>query len=290
MPVLVLGSFYPFEYFEYALKNKLAVTVASARAAGYIKELASRLKINALCHVKQETGMNRIGSRRPAALEILRTLNNAPYVIVSGVYSHLACTGDAEYTRKQAEYFKDFLAEAAAQKLKTGLAHLAASGGFLNYPGLNFDMVRLGRLAYGLEKGFKPVLSLKSKVVFIKDIRPDTRVGYGGGFVAKRPSKIATIPVGYGDGWPRALSNKAFVLINGQKVPLVGNIAMDMLMADITGLGDIPVGSEAVFIGTQGSQTITAADVAAAAGTIDYEIVTGLSARVPRIKLVKPNT
>ncbi|MDR1123054.1 MAG: alanine racemase [Elusimicrobiota bacterium] len=282
-PVLVLGSVYPFEYFEYAVKNNLAVTIASVRAADYIKDLAAKLKTNVSCHIKQETGMNRIGSRRPAALEMLKILNGAPYIKIGGCYSHFSSADDAAFTAQQAEYFKEFLAQAAALGLQTGLAHIAASGGFLNYKDLGFDMVRLGRIAYGLEEGFKPVMALKSGVVFIKDVRAGACVGYGGVFCAKRPSKIATIPIGYGDGWPRALSGKAEVLIAGKKVPLIGNVAMDMVMADITDLGDIPVGSEVVLIGEQSGARITAAQAAAAAGTIDYEIVTAISARVPRL-------
>ena len=144
-------------------------------------------------------------------------------------------------------------------------------------------MVRLGHLAYGLEDGFKPVLSLRSKVVFIKDVRAGAGISYGHTFAPKTPAKIATIPIGYGDGYHRTLSNKAQVLINGVRCPAVGNITMDMLMADITALGDIPVGSDVVLIGTQGKETISAAELAKLAGTIDYEILTSLTARVPRI-------
>jgi alanine racemase len=261
----------------------LAVTIASARAANYIKDLAAKLKINVSCHIKLETGMNRIGSRRPAALGMLEILNSSPYIKVSGCYSHLSCAEDAAFVARQAEYFKEFLSAASALGMRTGMAHIAASGSFMKYKDLDFDMVRLGRLAYGLEEGFKPVMTLKSGVVFIKDIRAGAGVGYGKAFVAGRPSKIATIPIGYGDGYPRALGNKAFVLIAGRRVPVIGNVAMDMIMADITDLGDIPVGSEVVLIGEQGGARITAAEVAAWAGTVDYEIVTAVSARVPRI-------
>ncbi|MDR0734455.1 MAG: alanine racemase [Elusimicrobiota bacterium] len=282
-PVLVLGSVYPFEYFEYAVKNNLAVTIASARAANYIKDLAAKLKMNVSCHIKLETGMNRIGSRRPAALGMLEILNGAPYIKVGGCYSHLSCAEDVAFAARQAEYFKEFLAAASALGMRTGMAHIAASGGFMKYKDLGFDMVRLGRLAYGLEEGFKPVMTLKSGVVFIKDIRAGAGVGYGKAFVAGRPSRIATIPIGYGDGYPRALGNKAFALVAGRRVPVIGNVAMDMIMADITDLGDIPVGSEVVLIGEQGGARISATEVAAWAGTVDYEIVTAVSARVPRI-------
>lgn len=284
LPVLVLGSIFPFDCFEYALKYGLSVAVASIRAAKYIVELSSKLKITAKCHIKQETGMGRIGSRRPAALEMLRILNSGEYVKVEGCFSHFSSADEsAEYTQKQFGYFKDFLADAAAENLNTGIAHICASSGFLNFKNAIFDMVRLGHLAYGLEDGYKPVLSLKSKVVFIKDVREGTAISYGRKYICKTASKIATIPVGYGDGYHRCLSGKAKVLINGQFCPVLGNITMDMLMADITALGDIPVGSEVVLIGRQGDKEIPAKELAALAGTIDYEILTGIMARVPRI-------
>jgi alanine racemase len=284
LPILILGSIYPFEYFEYALKNNLAVTIGSLRAANYVKDLAAKLKITALCHIKHETGMNRIGSRKPAALEILKTLNYAPYIKVEGVYTHLSCAdSDEAYTMLQAARFKEFLSEAAAQNMQTGKAHISASRAFLKYPDLGFDMIRIGHLAYGLEEEFKPVLSLKSKVVFIKDARANVSVGYERSFTTLRSSKIATIPIGYGDGYRRSLSNKAQVLINGKRVPVIGNIAMDMMTADITELGDIPVGSEVVLIGKSGNDEITAKELADLSGTIDYEILTSITSRVPRI-------
>lgn len=228
--------------------------------------------------------MGRIGSRKPAALEILRILNKSEYVTVEGTFSHFSSAeNDEAYTNTQLEYFKDLLACAEAEGLDTGLAHLAATPGFLNYPKAWFDMVRLGHLAYGLEEGFSPVLSLRSKVVFIKDVRAGAGISYGHTFEPKTPAKIATIPIGYGDGYHRVLSNKAQVLINGVRCPVVGNITMDMLMADITALGDIPVGSDVVLIGAQGKEAITAAELAELAGTIDYEVLTSLTARVPRI-------
>lgn len=288
-PILVLGSIYPFECFEYALKYNLSVAVASIRAAKFIVNLANKLKITAKCHVKQETGMGRIGSRRPAALEILRVLNKGgKYVCVEGCFSHFSSADgktaeDKKYTKKQFEYFKEFLCQAKAEGLNTGLAHISASSGFINYPKYSFDMVRLGHLAYGLEKGYKPVLSLHSKIVFIKDVRKGFCISYGRKHCCKKPSKIATIPIGYGDGFLRSLGNKTNVLIEGKKCPVIGNITMDMLMVDITKLGDIKVGSPVVLIGQQKKQKISALDHAKIAGTIDYEILTLLNKRIPRI-------
>lgn len=289
MPILVLGSIYPFECFEYALKNNLSVTVASVRAAKFIVNLATKLKITAKCHVKQETGMGRIGSRRPAALEILRVLNKGgKYVCVEGCFSHFSSADgktaeDRKYTKQQLEYFKEFLSQAKAEGLNTGLAHISASSGFVNYPNFSFDMVRLGHLAYGLEKGYKPLFSLHSRIVFIKDVRKGACISYSRKHCCKKPSKIATIPIGYGDGFLRCLGNKTKVLIEGKKCSVVGNITMDMLMVDITKLGDIKVGSPVVLIGEQKGQKISALDHAKIAGTIDYEILTLLNTRIPRI-------
>ena len=279
LPILVLGSIWPFECFEYAIKNDISVTVASVRAAKFLAELSAKLKIKARAHVKQETGMNRIGSRKPAALEILKILNAAPYVEVEGTFSHFSCAEDAEYSKQQYTYFTELLTEAKAQNLSTGLRHLSASPGFLRYPQAQFDMVRLGHLAYGLEDGYEPVLSLKSKVVFIKDVRENVKIGYSGTFITKRPSKIATIPVGYGDGYPRFLSNKTEVEILGKRCPQIGNITMDMMMVDITELGDIKVGTDVTLIG----KNLPALELAERCGTIDYEIVTSITHRVPRI-------
>jgi len=281
LPILVLGSIWPFECFEYAIKNKLSVTVASVRAAKFLAELSAKLKMKAYAHVKQETGMNRIGSRRPAALEMLKTLNESPYVEVQGTFSHFACADNEDYSQKQFTYFNELLSDAKTQNLNVGLRHLSASLAFLKYPQAQFDMVRLGHLAYGLEDGFEPVLSLKSKIVFIKDVRADVPIGYGGTFVTKRPSKIATVPIGYGDGYPRSLSNKTDVEILGKRCPQIGNITMDMMMVDITELGDIKVGTEVTLIG----KNLPALELAKKCGTIDYEILTILSKRFPRLEV-----
>ena len=279
LPILVLGSIWPFEGFEYAIKNNLSVTVASVRAANFLTELSSKLKIKARAHVKQETGMNRIGSRKPAALEMIKILNAAPYVEVEGTFSHFSCAEDEEYSNQQLAYFKELLNEAEAQNLNTGLRHISASPAFLKYPQAQFDMVRLGHLSYGLEEGFEPVLSLKSKVVFIKDVRENVKISYSGTFVTKRPSKIATVPIGYGDGYPRILSNRTEVEILGKRCPQVGNITMDMMMVDITELGDIKIGTEVTLIG----KNLPASELAQKCGTIDYEILTSIAHRIPRL-------
>ena len=144
-------------------------------------------------------------------------------------------------------------------------------------------MVRTGHSALGLEAGFEPVLSLKTRVVYVKDVPAGASISYNRSFIAPAPMKVATLPLGYGDGYLRALSNKAEVLINGKRCRVLGNITMDMMMVDITNAGAVKVGDEAVAVGRQGNEEITYAELAEKAGTIDYELCTLLMMRVPRI-------
>jgi len=160
---------------------------------------------------------------------------------------------------------------------------VAASAAIHARPDVHYDMVRPGHSAYGLEKGYEPVLSLKTRVVYTKDVPAGGSISYGRSFVAPKPMKVATLPIGYGDGYVRALSNKAEVLIKGQRCRVLGNVTMDMMMVDITHVAPVQVGEEVVVVGRQGAQEITLTELAQQAGTIDYELCTLLTARVPRI-------
>ena len=163
------------------------------------------------------------------------------------------------------------------------IRHAANSAGLANCPGLRWDMVRAGLAAYGLMEGFAPVLSWKTSVIFIKNVREGSYISYGKSFRAARPMKVATIPVGYGDGYIRRFSNTASVLVSGRKCPVIGNVTMDMTMADVTDVRDAAVGSEVALIGRQGDAGVSACGLAELAGTIPYEVVTLISSRVPRI-------
>ena len=284
LPILVLGSIYPFEAFEYAIKNKLAVTIASLEAANAVCQIAEKLNQPAFCHVKQDTGMGRIGTRRGKVVEVLEELSKHPLAVLEGLYSHLSSVdSDADFTEEQIGYYRDTLTNMQLRGIKVNLRHLAASAAIHARPDVHYDMVRPGHSAYGLEKGYEPILSLKTRVVYVKDVPAGSSISYGRSFIAPKPMKVATLPLGYGDGYLRALSNKADVLIKGKRCRILGNVTMDMMMVDITDISPVGVGEEVVAVGKQGDEEITLAELAQKAGTIDYELCTLLSARVSRI-------
>ena len=169
------------------------------------------------------------------------------------------------------------------QNIHINHCHLAASTAILKRPDIYFDMVRPGHSIYGLEEGFEPILSLKTRIVYLKDVPTGSSISYNRSFIAKEPMKVATLPIGYGDGYLRSLSNKAEVLIGAKRCRVLGNITMDMMMVDVSQVPGAKVGDEVVIVGTQGKQTITLGELAEKAGTIDYELCTLLMPRVPRI-------
>ncbi|WP_424243984.1 alanine racemase [Elusimicrobium posterum] len=287
LPILVLGSLYPFEVFEEAVKHDLSLTIASVDAAKAVVNVAEKLGKDVYCHVKQDTGMGRIGSRRTGVMSILEILSKNKNIIIEGLYTHLSSPEtDDNFTMQQLEFFESAALEAKTKNYDIKNFHTCATYGTLLAPRGRFDLIRTGIGAYGVvngDKNFKPVLSLKSKVVFIKDVKKGFSVSYDRTFVAEKDMRVATLPIGYGDGYVRAASNKGHVLINGKKCKITGRVTMDMFMVDITDAGDVKTGAEAVLIGRQGAEEITAADLAKWTGTIPYETLTLITARVPRI-------
>lgn len=284
LPVLVLGSIYPFEAFEYAIENNLAITIASLDAAKAVSEIAAKLGKKAICHVKQDTGMGRIGTRRGGVFNVIEFLAQQPHVVLDGLYTHLSSVEtDPSYTEEQIGYYRDTLTNVKLHGLHINHYHVAASSAIMARPDAHYDMVRTGHSAFGLEKGFEPIMSLKTRVVYVKDVPAGSSISYNRSFIAPYAMKVATLPIGYGDGYLRALSNKAEILIRGKRCRVLGNVTMDMLMVDITQAGMVSVGDEAVIVGRQGDEEITFAELAQKAGTIDYELCTLLMPRVPRI-------
>ncbi len=283
MPTLVLGSIYPFEAFEYAIKNRLAVTIASMDAARAVADVAAKTGIKALCHVKQDTGMGRIGTRRGGVLPILEFLDKNPHVILDGLYSHLSSADcDPDYTEEQIGYFRDTLTGVSLQGLHINTCHLSATPGMMRRPDTFFDMVRPGHAEFGLEKGFEPILALKTRIVYVKDVAEGASLSYGRSFICPKAMRVGTIPLGYGDGFLRSLSNKAQVLVRGRRCRVLGNITMDMCMIDITDVPGAMVGDEVTVAGKQGEEEIRFSELAQLAGTIDYELTTLIMPRVPR--------
>lgn len=283
-PTLVLGSIYPFEAFEYAIKHNLAVTIASLHAAKAACACAEKLDQQIVCHVKQDTGMGRIGTRRGAVMKVLEFLHTNPHAVLDGLYSHLSSVEtDPAYTQEQIGYLRDTLTNLQLKEIPVPRVHIAASAALVARPDAHYTLVRPGHSLYGLEPGYEPVLSWKTRVVYLKDVPAGASISYNRSFRAKEPMKVATLPLGYGDGYMRALSNKADVLIKGRRCRILGNITMDMCMADVTHVPGVQVGDEVVIVGRQGDEEITLKELAGLAGTIDYEICTQLNARVPRI-------
>ncbi len=284
LPVLILGSLYPFESVLAAAAHDLTPVVASLEAAKRLAAVAVKLRRRVDCHVKVDTGMGRIGASPEAALGIVRHLASLKAVRVQGIYTHLACAeSDAAFTARQLAAFRRVVAALTREGLRPPLVHAANSAGALRYPAARFDLVRPGLAAYGLYPGFEPVLTLKSKIVFLKTVAKGATVSYGAAWRAKRPTRVATLPIGYGDGYARALSGRADVLIGGRRCPVIGRVTMDQVMVDATGAPDARVGEDAVLIGRQGRAEVPAAELARLCGTIPYETATALSSRVPRV-------
>lgn len=283
LPVLVLGSLYPFESVLAAVAHGLTPMVASVDAARRVAEAAQRLKRRVDCHVKVDTGMGRVGAGRETAVGIVRALASMPGARAAGLFTHLACAeSDRAFTRRQLERFRGVLRALDREGLRPPLVHAANSAALLRHPESRFDLVRPGLAAYGLVEGFAPVLTLKTKIVFLKTVPKGATVSYGATWRARRVSRVATLPVGYGDGYPRALSNRARVLVGGVSCPVIGRVTMDQVMADVTGAPLARVGDDVVLLGRQGQDEIPASELARLCGTIPYETVTALSARVPR--------
>ncbi|MDD5628612.1 MAG: alanine racemase [Elusimicrobia bacterium] len=283
LPILVLGSLYPFESFLAAVEFGLTPTVASLDSARRLAEVARRQRRRVSCHLKLETGMGRIGMSPAAAVAAAGYLAETRLVEVSGAYTHFSCAEtDRAFTLEQLRRFRGALRGLAGAGVSPRLHHAANSAAALRLPAARLDMVRPGLAIYGLYPGFRAVLSLKSKVVFLKTVPRGAAIGYGATFRARRPTIVATVPIGYADGWSRRLSNRGQALLGGRRCPVIGSISMDMLMLDATAVPGVRVGDDVVLIGRQGREEIAAPEVAAAAGTIPYETTTALTSRVPR--------
>lgn len=270
----------------------LEATICSLTEARWLNAAAQRAVRNIPVHLKVETGMNRIGVQVDQLPSFLRSIRSLRRLEIKGVYSHFATADekDKRFATLQLQRFYQALEILQKEHISPELIHMANSGAILDLPQSYFSMARAGMIIYGNYPShqtsesitLKPAMTLKSKVSLVKSIEAGESVGYGRRFVATRRTKIATVPLGYADGFTRLLSGKASVLIHGKKFPIAGSIAMDQLMVN-AGKEDVDVGDEVVFIGSQGSQSITAWDIADTLGTVPYEVCCWVSARVPRV-------
>ncbi len=265
----------------------LAAILAVAEASGDAAPLDLQLEV--------ETGLGRGGFAVDEVVGAARSIERSGAARLAGVWTHLQAAEDPERTADQVRRFERAASGVRAAGVALPPRHQAASGGLLVDGVASLDAVRPGLATYGIAPeelgladdsvGLRPILSLRARPVRVAELPAGWGISYGPTFTTSRPSRIATLPLGYGDGWPRSLSNRAGALVRGRRVPVVGNVAMDAVMADVTDVPGPPVSpvDEFVLIGTQGAERITAVQLAAARGTNSWEVVTSLSARLPRV-------
>ena len=285
LPILCFGALNQAG-FDASVKWGLTATVADAAGARMAESAARKVGKALDVHVKLETGMNRVGIAGTEELRaVLRVMEASSYLQLKGAYTHFADSDSprSAYTHLQGQRFL-----ALTDLLPKGLMlHAGASGGALFYPEYHFDMVRMGIALYGYPPQnspvmFQPCLELTAEVTFVKEIKAGESVGYGCTFTANRPMRVATLGIGYGDGYPRALSNRGRVLIHGVSCPVIGRVCMDQCMADVSALESVVPGDEAVMIGRRGTEAVGADELAELCGTIPYEILLLPGRRVPR--------
>jgi len=293
--ILILGSTYPFSNFSEVIKHDLIPTIASISGLESFNNSAKIKDKKLPVHLKIDTGMGRIGITSLTFVSLIEKIKGMKNIYIDGLYSHLACaTENRNFTEKQILVFKKL-----TEKIPARYFHISASASILKYKNSHFNLVRPGLLIYGLlpfENSkkvlpVKPALTLKTKIVFLKTVPENTSISYCRTFITKRISKIATIPIGYADGFLRCNSNlpdgrragNTKVLVHGKKADVVGRVCMDMTMIDVTGIKNVSVGDEVVIIGSQGKEKISVENVAKRCNTINYEVVTSLSKRVPRV-------
>ena len=283
-PILVLGGVNA-RGAEASVCFDLTQAVFDSDRVFLLEEAAKRQNKLAQVHIKCDTGMGRIGVRTDAELlSVLSALDRCPHVRLTGAFTHLADAEgeDDQYSLEQLRLFDHF-----RTLLPQGIVcHAAASAAGERYPQARYDMVRQGIALYGCPPFREsvrviPALSWHTEIVYVKDLPAGASVSYGRTFTAPRDMRVATLPVGYGDGYHRALSGKAQVLIGGRRCPVIGRVCMDQIMVDVTGVADARMGSPVVLLGKQGNEEITAEELAGWAGTISYEMLLAATARVP---------
>ncbi len=283
-PILVLGAVNA-PGAAASVRFGLTQAVFDRERVRLMEEAAKAQGKTAFVHVKCDTGMGRIGVRTGDELRaVLDEISVSPHVKLTGAFTHFADADGADevYSRRQIEAFEQFRAILP----KDILFHAAASAAGCRYPQARYDLVRQGISLYGCPPvkecpEVRPALSWHTEVVYVKTIGPGECVSYGCTFKAGRETRVATLPVGYGDGYHRALSGRAQVLIGGKRCPVIGRVCMDQIMADVTDLPECPIGAPAVLLGRQGTEEISADELASWAGTISYEMLLSATARVP---------
>ena len=293
-PVLILGLVFE-EYFQELIQKEVRMTVCDYDMAKALSEEAVRQGRQVHIHIGLDTGMSRIGFEdKPESVEEIKRIAALSNVEIEGMFTHFARADEtdkspAEDQLKRYLAFVELLEKAGVQ---IPLKHCSNSAGIIRMPEANLNMVRAGITIYGIYPSAEverdivkliPAMELKSHVAFVKDLPAGTAISYGGTFASETDLRVATIPVGYADGYPRTLSNKGWVLIHGQKAPILGRICMDQFMVDVTHIADVKHGDEVTLIGRDGDESIHIDELGDLSGRFSYEFACDISKRVPRV-------
>jgi alanine racemase len=304
-PLLLFGFCHP-RYVGYLAENDARASVNSTESAKLLSEEAIRLGVKLKVHAKVDTGMGRLGlvchglgdeieapgGMRRVVSSILE-ISSLPNLELEGIYTHFASayTTDKKDARRQFQLFMEILEELKKQSLEVSMRHAANSAATIEMPETHLDLVRPGIALYGLWPSeeidrdlidLKPAMSIKSHIILLKDVPAEFRISYGSTYTTSCPTKIATVPIGYADGYKRLLSSRGSMLVRGIRAPIVGKVCMDFTMIDVGQVTDVQVDDEVVILGKQGKEEITADTVAGLLNTINYEVVSSITSRVER--------
>lgn len=292
--ILILGYTFP-EQFPEIVSHDLTPAVFSYDTAELFSEEACRQGKNLKIHIKLDTGMSRIGFQicQDNADEIAQ-IAELPNIVIEGIFTHFAKADetDKDFTKMQAESYQRMIQWLKDREIEIPIRHISNSAGIVDLPEYNLNLVRAGIILYGLWPSdevckenidLRPLLSLKSHLVHVKTLEAGRSISYGGTFRTDTEKRIATVPVGYGDGYPRSLSNKGYVLIRGKRAPICGRVCMDQFMVDVTDIPEAKPGDEVTLIGTDGTDQITMEELGELSGRFNYEFACDLGKRIPRV-------
>lgn len=301
-PILILGHT-PLECAKELVEDEIMPSVFHEELAMAVSEEAVRQGKIAKIHIKIDTGMTRVGFRynntkeiRQETVEAICRISRLPGIAIDGIFTHFASADEADesYTRYQFGQFCDLIRELEKIGIQIPTKHVCNSAGTIMFPEMHLDMVRPGIILYGLYPSeevdktklkLMPAMQLKASITNVKEVEEGTPVSYGRTYYTKKKTKIATIPIGYADGFSRLLSDRAEVIVRGQKSPVIGTICMDQCMVDVSSVNTVSVGDEIILFGTDGALSIPAERIAKQMGTIPYEILCVIGKRIPRVYL-----
>ncbi|MCR5108672.1 MAG: alanine racemase [Lachnospiraceae bacterium] len=292
--ILILGYTFPDNYTE-MIEEDIRPTVFKSETAIQLNETAKRLNKKAKIHIKVDTGMSRIGfTCDEEGLKNIEEINKLPNIDIEGIFTHFARADERnkDNVKEQLSKFLGFVKKCEERGISIKYKHASNSAGILELKEANLDIVRAGITVYGLWPSEEmdrsrikliPAMKIKSSVVYIKILPAGIPISYGGTYITDKDTRVATIPVGYADGYPRSLSNKGYVLIRGKRAPILGRVCMDQMMVDVTDIPEAKEYDEVILLGAMGDESITAEDIGKLSGRFNYEFVCDISERVPRV-------